>query len=157
MKNIWKLIISFVVTFAAASVGSLATFKAIPTWYASLNRTIISPPNWLFGPAWTILYILMAVAAFLVWREGLEKKNVKEGLQLFIAQLVLNALWSIIFFGYHLIFTAFIEIILLLILIILTTVWFYRVKKLAAYLMMPYIAWVSFASILNFATWLVNK
>lgn len=152
-----KLIISFGVVFAAALIGSLATTSAIDSWYVDLNRTPITPPNWLFGPAWTLLFILMAVAAFLVWREGLSQTKVKKSLALFLSQLVFNALWSIIFFGGQLILTAFVEIIILLILIIWTTISFYRVKKTAAYLMIPYIAWVSFAAVLNFMTWLANR
>lgn len=155
MKNIWKLIISFGATFAAAALGSLATFQAIPTWYATLHRTIISPPNWVFGPAWTILYILMATAAYLVWKKG--EKQAKDALFLFGGQLALNALWSILFFGNHLILTAFIEILFLLAMIIWTTIVFFKIKKLAGWLMVPYIVWVSFASILNFMTWLANR
>ena len=156
LKDLTKLVSSFLLVAIAATIGSLVTFQAIPTWYAALNKTVISPPDWVFAPAWTILYILMAMALFLIWREEPTKKQ-KEALQLFGAQLVSNAAWSIIFFGTHLIFTAFIEIILLLTLIIWTTIWFYRVNKIAGYLMIPYILWVGFAAILNFSTWLVNQ
>lgn len=157
LTNFWKLIISFLVVAAAALVGSLATMDAIPTWYTELNRTAITPPNWVFGPAWTLLYILMAIAAFLVWKKGLEKKEVREALQLFIAQLSFNALWSIIFFGQHEILMAFFEIVFLWLTILLTILWFSKISKLAAWLMVPYITWVTFAGILNFATYLVNK
>jgi tryptophan-rich sensory protein len=146
-----------VASLGAGLVGSLFTFNAIPTWYATLERTVLTPPNWVFGPVWTILYILMAVAAFLVWREGAKKEKVKEALQLFGLQLALNALWSILFFGAHLILSAYVEILFLLTSIILTTIWFYRVNKTAAYLMIPYIIWVSFASILNLLTFLANR
>jgi len=155
MKNIGKLLITFGATFAAAAVGSLATFKEIPTWYETLNRTVISPPNWVFGPVWTILYILMATAAFLVWKN--RSQVVSSTLILFGGQLGLNALWSILFFGQHLILTAFVEILFLLALIIWTTILFFKIKKLAGYLMLPYIAWVSFAAVLNFLTWLANR
>jgi tryptophan-rich sensory protein len=138
-------------------VGSLATYSSIPTWYAELNRTAITPPNWVFGPAWTLLYILMAIAAFLVWREGLENPAVKHRLVLFFEQLVLNALWSIIFFGQHQILFAFIALVVLWLAILATILKFYQISKLAAYLLIPYILWVTFAGVLNFMTWLANK
>lgn len=158
LKNdLGKLVITLVASFGAALIGSLFTFKSIPTWYATLEKTALTPPNWVFGPAWTLLYFLMAIAAFLVWREGEKRVMVKEALLLFGVQLFLNAAWSIIFFGGHFLLAAFVEIIFLLTAIILTTIWFYRVSKPAAYLMIPYILWVTFASILNFLTYLANR
>lgn len=156
-KDLGKLVIMLVVSLGAGFIGSLFTFQAIPTWYAGLERTSLTPPNWVFGPVWTTLYILMAIAAFLVWREEAKKEKVKEALQLFGLQLVLNILWSILFFGSHLILSAYVEILFLLASVILTTIWFYRVNKTAAYLLIPYILWVSFASILNLLTYLANK
>ena len=155
--NVSKFIIAFGATFAAGAIGSLSTFREIPTWYLTLNKTALTPPNWVFGPVWTTLYILMAIAAFLVWRAHKKEKVTTEALQLFALQLALNTLWSILFFGNHLVLTAFAEIIFLLVSIILTTVWFFKVSKTAGYLMIPYIAWVSFASILNFAVYLANR
>jgi len=157
LANWSKIIITILVVFLAALVGSLATFNAIPTWYAELNRTAITPPNWVFGPVWTLLYILMAIAAFLVWREGLENPAVKHRLVLFFEQLVLNALWSIIFFGQHQILFAFIALVVLWLAILATILKFYQISKLAAYLLIPYILWVTFAGVLNFMTWLANK
>lgn len=159
ITTIGKFMIIFGATFLAAAVGSLATFAAIPTWYGALNKTTLTPPNWVFGPVWTLLYILMAMAAYLVWASNHENnRNItKDAMLLFVGQLVLNALWSILFFGNHLLLTAFIEIIFLLITIIFTTVWFFRISKPAGYLMTPYIAWVSFASILNFLVYLANR
>lgn len=156
ISSLWKLIISFSVVTVAAVVGSLATFSAIPTWYVTLHRTVLTPPNWVFGPVWTLLYILMAVAAFLVWKQAKTEES-RQGLILFIEQLVLNVAWSVIFFGLHQILLAFVTIIILWLTIIVTTIWFFRVNKPAGYLMLPYIVWVSFASMLNFAVYLVNK
>lgn len=153
-----KAIIVTAGTFAAGALGSAFTFSEIPNWYATLNKTIISPPNWVFGPVWTLLYIMMAVAAFLVWREsGKDKKTVKEAMQLNATQLILNAMWSILFFGGHLLGVAYLEIIALLIVIILTTRYYFKVSKVAGYMMLPYITWVTFASFLNLFTWLANK
>jgi tryptophan-rich sensory protein len=157
MKNFWKLIVSLLITFAAAAIGSLATFNSIPTWYQTLNPTAITPPNWVFGPAWTLLYILMAIALFLVWCEGWDKQAVRQGFVLFINQLILNAMWSIIFFAQHQIFFAFIEIIILWATILLTIIWFSKASKIAAWLMAPYLAWVTFAGILNFLVYLANR
>lgn len=159
ITNLGKFIITFGTTFLVAAVGSLATFAAIPGWYMTLNKTVLTPPNWVFGPVWTLLYILMALAAYLVWSSNRVSNLdiVKEARLLFVGQLVLNTLWSILFFGNHLLLTGFIEIIFLLITIILTTVWFFRISKPAGYLMTPYIAWVSFASILNFLVYLANR
>lgn len=156
-KDLGKLVITLLGAFAAGAIGSIFTFNAIPTWYANLEKTVITPPNWVFGPAWTTLYILMAIAAFLVWREGSKKEKVKEAMQLYWIQLGLNATWSILFFSAHLLLTAYVEVLFLLAVIIMTTVWYYRVNKVAAYLMIPYILWVSFASVLNLLTYLANK
>ena len=157
LNTIWKFIISFAAVIAAGALGSIFTFNSIPMWYDGLNKTVISPPNWVFGPVWTLLYILMAVAAFLVWKNNHKKEKVKEAMTLFFSQLVLNALWSILFFGGHLMFTAFVEILFLLALIIMTTIWFFRVSKLAGWMMVPYVVWVSFAAVLNFVTWYANR
>lgn len=154
MKNITKLVLSIVIVFAAAAVGSLFTFNEIPNWYASLNTTPLTPPNWVFGPVWTILYILMAIALYLVWTN---KQLSSAALTAFFVQLFLNSLWSIIFFGQHSLFWAFIEIIVLWLAIIYTIVKFYDINKTAAYLMVPYVFWVTFAGALNFATYLANK
>jgi len=156
-KNLGKLVITLVGAFGAGLIGSLFTTSSIPNWYANLEKTVLTPPNWVFGPVWTTLYILMAIAAFLVWQSGENKTKVKEAMHLYWIQLTLNAVWSILFFGSHLLLTAFVEIIFLLTAIVMTTIWYYRVNKLAAYMMIPYILWVSFASILNFLTFWVNK
>jgi len=117
---------------------------------------MISPPNWVFGPVWTTLYILMAVAAYLVWREA-KKEETKQGLIFWGEQLVLNAAWSVVFFGEHQILLGFATIIILWLTILVTTIWFFRVSRAAGWLMIPYILWVSFAAVLNYSVWLANK
>ena len=127
------------------------------SWYGTLNKPFFTPPPWLFGPAWTILYVLIGISAHLVWKNGFKKKNVKEALKVFAIQLVLNLSWSPVFFGAKNIFLALIVIIFMLIFIAKTITVFAKINKLSAYLLYPYLAWVSFATILNFSVWLLNK
>jgi tryptophan-rich sensory protein len=151
-----KLIISVLVCLAAGFIGSLATMKAIPVWFAGLKKPSFSPPNYLFGPVWTALFIMMAVAAFLVWRRGFETQPVKIALIVFGVQLIFNVLWSVLFFGLKMPGLAFLEIILLWVLILATILFFRRVTTVAAWLLVPYILWVSFASVLNYSLWRLN-
>jgi tryptophan-rich sensory protein len=130
---------------------------SIPTWYASLQKPAFNPPNWIFGPVWTTLFIMMGVAAFLVWDKGLENKKVKISLAIFGLQLLLNVLWSILFFGLQSPLYAFIDIIMLWASILATIIYFYRISAAAAYLLIPYILWVSFASILNLSIVILNR
>ena len=125
-------------------------------WYAALHKPSWNPPPWVFGPAWTFLYITMAVAAWVVWREGGWKAQ-RRALGLFIVQWFLNALWTPLFFGAHLPGVAFGEIVLLWLAIAATLVAFWRVKKAAGLLLVPYLAWVSFAAALNFTIWRLNS
>lgn len=152
-KQIIALVISLALTFAAAGIGSLATTPNIPTWYAGLAKPTWNPPNWLFGPVWTFLYISMAVAAWLVWRQG---GLWQWALALFAVQLTLNAAWSWLFFGFHLPGAAFIEVVALLVAIAATTVAFWPKSMAAGILMLPYLAWVAFATVLNFTIWRLN-
>lgn len=157
--NFWdigKLVVSVFVSLMAGVVGSAYTAPAIDSWYKDLNKPSFNPPSWVFAPVWTILYLVMGVAAFLVWREGLQNKAVRIGLGLFIFQLVLNTLWSFIFFGQQNPLAGFIEILVLWVAIAATIYFFYRVNPVAAYLMIPYILWVTFAAILNFSIWQLN-
>jgi tryptophan-rich sensory protein len=133
-------------------IGGLATAPAIPTWYAGLAKPSFNPPAWIFGPVWTALYILMAVATWLVWRCG----NARTALRLFAAQLLLNALWSPLFFGLKRIDLALLDIVLLLAAILATSIAFGRRSRLAALLFVPYLAWVAFATVLNFTLWRLN-
>ena len=139
--------------FAAAAVGT----RFMPgAWYASLAKPAWNPPNWIFGPVWTLLYILMGVAAWLVWRRA-GWRGARLALSLFVVQLVLNALWSYLFFGLHRPDLAFVDIVALWAVILMTTVLFWRQLRLAGLLMLPYLAWVGFASVLNFAIWRMNR
>ncbi|HLL14257.1 MAG TPA: TspO/MBR family protein [Pyrinomonadaceae bacterium] len=143
------------VCFAAAVVGSLYTTPAIPTWYASLQKPAWNPPNWVFGPAWTLLYLMMAVAVWLVWRERGLTAGV--ALTLFAVQLILNAFWSVIFFGWRRPDLALVEIFFLWAAIFATMLAFWRISQFAAWLMWPYLLWVTFAGFLNLAIWKLNR
>jgi len=138
----------------AAVAGAIASANA-PAFYHELARPAWSPPAWLFGPVWTVLYSLMAMAAWLVWREG-GFRSARVALSLFLIQLALNALWSWLFFAWQLGAVSVAEIVVLWVLIVATTVAFARVRPLAGALLLPYLAWVSFAVVLNFAIWRLN-
>jgi len=145
----------FVLCFAVAAVSGKWTASEVPGWYQTLVRPAIAPPNWVFGPVWTLLYALMAIAAWQVWLSAPSALRAW-GLALFLAQLALNFVWSWIFFRQHAIGAALAEVVLLWALIGVTTLVFGRVAPLAAWLMAPYWAWVSFASVLNAAYWRLN-
>src|SRR3989339_979940 len=153
-----KLFISIVGTQLAGVIGSVFNFASIPTWYMTLEKPSFNPPNWVFGPVWTILFLMMGVAVYLVWTKKtmFHQKKKKEALQIFVLQLLLNILWSAIFFGLLSPGLAFAEIIILWVSIAITMIKFHKFSNLASYLLIPYLAWVSFASILNFAIWRLN-
>ena len=157
MNKIIKFIISVAVCELVGLISTPFTISAIQTWYQYLNKPSFSPPNWVFGPVWTILYFLMGISAYLIWIKGLKNKKVKPALKIFIVQLIFNFLWSIFFFGMHNPILSLIDIILLWITILLTIIKFYELSKPAAYLLIPYILWVSFATLLNFAIVILNK
>ena len=144
----------FLITFLAAALGARASISA-SSFYADLALPAWAPPASLFGPVWTALYAMMALAAFLVWRQR-GWRAAAPALRLYLLQLGINALWSWLFFGWKLGALAFADILLLLALIVATLVAFWRVHKLAACLLLPYLAWVSFASVLNYAVWQAN-
>ena len=156
INNTFKLIIAIVVSELAGVIGSIFTVSAIPTWYASRAKPALNPPAWVFGRVWTTLYALMGVAAFLIWKKGWEKKEVKVALGIFGIQLVLNALWSVIFFGLHSPGAALINIIFLWLAILATMIVFAKISRPAAWLLAPYILWVSFAMYLNFSILMLN-
>src|SRR3989339_175894 len=143
INNTFKLIIAIVVSELAGIIGSVFTTPSIAGWYAGIVKLAINPPAWVFGPVWTTLFALMGIAAFLVWRKGLEHRDVKIAISIFLGQLVLNTLWSIIFFGLHSSGGAFVEIIFLWLAIAATITAFARVSKPAAWILVPYILWVS--------------
>jgi len=154
--NILKLVISILVCQGAGIIGSVFTTPAIPTWYAALQKPVFTPPNWLFAPAWITLYLLMGIAAFLIWRVGLDNRRVRIALIVFLIQLALNSLWSAVFFGMQSPLYGVIVIIILWLAILFTILRFARIASAAAWLMVPYILWVSFASALNIAIWVLN-
>jgi tryptophan-rich sensory protein len=148
--NVRNLLVSIIVCQAAGLIGSLFTFAAIPTWYASLVKPSFSPPNWLFGPVWTTLYIFMGVAMYLVWQK-------KAAVNLFLIHLVFNAGWSIVFFGLQSMLGGMVALLILWGFIIFLIREFYRIDRRAAYLLIPYLVWVSFAGVLNFSLLLLNQ
>ena len=153
-----KLFLACCVSLSAGLVGALFMGnKDVSNWYEYLRKPFFTPPNWVFGPAWTALYILMGVAVFLVWQKGTANRYVKVALVLFAIQLVLNALWTPLFFRLHMIGLALVEIIILWIFVLATTVSFYGVSKLACVLFCPYLAWLSFAVALNGSIWWLNR
>jgi translocator protein len=143
-----------IASYAAAAIGGLASLHAAD-FYTALTRPHWSPPAWLFGPVWSVLYTLMGVAVWLVWREGAWHRHAT-ALNLFVAQLAVNASWSWLFFAWHMGVAACVEIVVLWWLIIATTIAFWRVRAWAGVLMLPYLAWVGFASALSFAIWYMN-
>lgn len=152
----WPMLLVFVVAVAvAALVGSAATLPSIPTWYAALAKPGWTPPNQVFGPVWTVLYVLIAVAAWLVWRRG-GWAGARGALVLWLVQLVLNALWSVIFFGIHEVGWAMADIVLLWLALVATIVAFARHSWPAAFLLVPYLLWVSYAATLNAGVWSLN-
>jgi tryptophan-rich sensory protein len=155
-RESWLSLLPFVVVcLAVAGIGALFTNSSVKTWYPQLHRPEWTPPNWIFGPVWTTLYLMMAFSAWLVWR-GSNWSAARFALLLFAIQLVLNMLWSAMFFGMRRIGPAFAEILLLWMMIIATTVAFYSLSLLAAWLLIPYVAWVGLASYLNFRIWQMN-
>ncbi len=156
VKNILAFIICIAIPQLAGGVGALFTSANIPTWYASLARPDLAPPNWVFGPVWTILFLLMGIALFIVWRRGQEKEWVSGALALFATQLVLNVLWSILFFGLRSPGLALIEIGVLWLAILATIFSFSQLAKTAGLLLVPYLLWVSFAAYLNYGIWSLN-
>ncbi|MCW8856182.1 MAG: tryptophan-rich sensory protein [Kangiella sp.] len=158
-KDLLGLFGWLIVAFFAATIGAIASVDA-GDFYSQLVQPTWAPPGWLFGPVWTVLYAFMGIAAWLVWRErynlNASLKRIYAGLTVFLMQLVLNALWSWLFFGWKLGGWAFVDIIVLWIFIGFTVVGFLRVNKLAAILMAPYLLWVLFAAVLNYAVWQMN-
>jgi len=157
MKKTVGIVIAVVICELAGFIGSIFTMPSIPGWYAGLAKPSFSPPNAIFGPVWITLYALMGIAAWLVYDKGLKGVNVKRALSIFVAQLIVNVLWSIMFFGAHHILGAFVIIVALWILIAATIQLFWRISKPAAALLVPYILWVSFAAVLNASFYVLNR
>ncbi|MFC1789664.1 TspO/MBR family protein [Patescibacteria group bacterium] len=179
MKNIFKFIFSVLVCELAGAVGSFYTISSIPTWYASLEKPFFNPPNWIFAPVWIVLYFLMGIALYLAWKNNFSPKTFssesekktwnplstklwlgswkeENAVSIFTLQLILNIIWTVIFFGLKSPGLAFFIILMLWFAILYTIVNFYRISRSAAILFLPYLLWVTFASILNLAIWQLN-
>ncbi len=157
LKDVLRFIISILICQAAGFIGSLFTSPSIPTWYASLKKPSFNPPNWVFFPVWTALFLLMGISLYILWTQALKDGKANIALIFFAVQLVLNILWSILFFGLKSPLFAFIEIIILWLAILLTILISFSVSKVAGLLLLPYILWVSFAAVLNFFLWKLNS
>jgi len=155
-KQLTYIAISVAVCLTIGFLSSFATQSSVNDWYLQLNKPSFNPPNWIFAPVWTILYIMMGVAAGIVWAKGFYHIWVKTALYHFGIQLLFNALWSIIFFGFKNTFGALLVILTLLVLLTFTIKWFKVVSKTAAYLLIPYLLWVCFATALNYKIWELN-
>jgi tryptophan-rich sensory protein len=154
--DILKLVASIILCQLAGFIGSIFTTPAIPTWYESLRKPLFNPPNWIFGPVWVSLYLLMGVSLFLIWQRRKNNPYVKKGLIFFFVQLILNACWPIAFFGLKSPLLGFINIVLLWLAIFLNIQYFFKISRIAALLLLPYILWVSFAVLLNISLLILN-
>ena len=155
MKNWVKLAISIAIPQIIGATGAFFTVSGVGSWYQSINRPEWNPPSWLFGPVWTTLYVLMGIALYLVWKS--DESNKRTAITLWSVQLVVNFLWSLLFFNQHQIGGALIDLVILWLLILLTIFAFAKINKTAAWLLVPYISWVTFAGILNYTIWMLNK
>lgn len=154
--QILKLLISIILPLSLGAIAGMFTAQSVPEWYATLNKPSFNPPDWIFGPVWTSLYILMGISLFLIWKQVASKER-NLAILIFFLQLLLNFAWSFIFFYFNMIGIALIEIVLLWIGIIIMSVLFYKIKPMAAYINIPYFIWVTFAAILNASYYLLNR
>lgn len=154
--NLGALIISIII---AEGVGLLSGFLGMSNskTYMEFKKPSFSPPGWIFPIVWTILFLLMAIAAYMIWVKGKQGEKITKALTLYIIQLILNFFWTIIFFRFKLYGLAFFELLLFLVTVLMTTFEFYKIDKISAYLMIPYILWLSFAGVLNYAIWMLNR
>jgi len=151
-----KFLISVLLPLGLGAIAGMFTSQAVPEWYATLNRPSFNPPNWIFGPVWTALYILMGISFFLIWKQDVSKER-NRAILVYLLQLLLNFAWSLIFFYFNLIGLAFVEIILLWISIVMMLVVFYKIKPIASYINIPYFLWVTFATVLNASYYFLNR
>lgn len=156
MSNITKLIISIAVTVGFGLLGGIFTASEIQGWFLHLNKPVWNPPNWLFAPVWTTLYLLMGISFYLIWKTKTSPDTKQWAIIIFVVQFGSNFIWSYIFFKEHLMGWAFVDIIILWIAILCTIIAFSKINKTAAWLLVPYISWVSFAAILNYTIWQMN-
>ena len=154
--NYKRLIVSLLLPQLAGLFGAIFTTTAIPTWYAALEKPVFNPPNWIFGPVWTLLYILMGISVYLVWQQCGKRKGVENSLYLFWVHLIFNAFWSVIFFGLKDLALALVIILAIWAMILWMMIRFWRIDKRAALLLTPYLLWVSFATVLNYSILVLN-
>lgn len=157
MNNLIRLGIAVTIPLVVGGLSGLVTAQGVRDWYPTLIKPSFNPPSWVFGPVWTLLYLMMGIAAFLVWQKGWDSGAVKVALALFAIQLILNGLWSVLFFGIRMPGLAFAELLLLWASIGATAVLFWRVNPVAGMLLLPYQAWVTFAAVLNGSIWILNR
>jgi len=155
MKNVFKFIIAVAIPEVVGGISGFLTFESIKNWYSTLHKPVFNPPNYIFGPVWTILYFLMGISLYIIWQQPTGEKRTR-AIWFFSLQLFLNFCWSIIFFTLQRPDFSMIEIVLLWLAIVTMIVTMRQVKPLAGYLQIPYLLWVSFASALNFSIWLLN-
>ncbi len=155
-RELAKLILCIIICQAAGVVGSIFTSSSVSSWYPTLIKPSFTPPGWVIGLVWTILFTLMGISLFLVWREGLDRPDVKTAIYVFAAQLVVNVMWSGAFFGLQSPLAGLAVIAVLWVLILLTIIKFWPISRASALLLVPYILWVSFAAFLNFTIWKLN-
>ena len=156
VQKVLKFIISIIICQSAGIFGSLFTFDSISDWYVTLEKPAFAPPNWIFGPVWITLYFLMGLSLYIVWKDELKSKTRNAFFVVFGIQLILNALWSFLFFGLRSPFLGLLDIILLDIMVIVTIIYAKSISKLAIILLIPYLIWIVFASFLNYVIFLVN-
>ena len=157
MTTALRLLISVALPLSVGGLSGIATARGVQDWYPTLAKPAFNPPDWVFGPVWTLLYLMMGVAAFLVWQRGWHEPAVRIALAVFLVQLALNGLWSVLFFGMQAPGLAFAEIVVLWLSIGATVVLFWRVVPIAGKILLPYAAWVGFAAVLNGSIWILNR
>ncbi len=156
MSKTVKLAAALCASYGAGLIGSIFTRQSVESWYQTLEKPMLTPPSWVFSPVWILLYTLMGISAYIVWRHTTVIPRVRLALTLFAVQLVLNALWSFIFFGLKAPYAAFFELLLLWLFMVATTYHFWRISIWSGILMVPYHLWVMFAAYLNYGIWLLN-
>jgi len=156
-NKLLKIIFSLLICQLAGLIGAFFNSTAVKTWYVHINKPGFSPPNWIFGPVWITLYLLMGISLFLVWNAEIDTKAKQKALALFFIQLILNTLWSYFFFYLQSPLYGLIEIVILLIFIIFTMLRFFMIRPLAGFLLVPYVLWVGFATVLNYSLWQLNR
>lgn len=157
MKSFFKFVIAILLPEFVGSVSAFFTVSSISNWYQFLRKPAFSPPNYIFGPVWTMLYLFMGISFYLIWIKGWKNQKVKKALTFFFIQLTFNFVWSLLFFGLRFPLLGLIDIIILWVMILLTIMKFQKISKIASYFMIPYLLWVTFASLLNLSIVILNR